>query len=55
MPFNHGSFRWSNNDCAKTRPSQYQLRGHLWLPIDQMIFIGAGGYYQEIDKTILSL
>jgi len=38
--------------APKPDRANISLGGHLWLPIDQMIFIGAGGYYQEIDKTI---
>lgn len=38
--------------APKPDRANISLGGHLWLPIDQMIFIGVGGNYQEIDKTV---
>ncbi|MCF0216637.1 MAG: hypothetical protein HUK21_09215 [Fibrobacteraceae bacterium] len=36
------------NDIMQFNMSFY---GHLWYPIDQMLFVGLGGGYQEIDNV----
>ena len=35
-----------------SHPTQFNMTiyGHLWYPIDQMVFVGLGGGYQELDN-----
>lgn len=38
--------------APKPNAVHINLGGHIWLPVDQMVFIGAGGSYQEIDNCV---
>jgi len=41
------------NGCSSMSSFNLNVFGHFWFPIDQMLFVGVGSGYQEIDNVSL--